>query len=192
MALQRNISRQLAVALAGIVLLGGCEGLNPETEPQSIGADESVIRFEHQDFDPERAEYLLHRNPRSANDVYFAQFAGSEAYATLVAVKTGPSHVIDERSVESSIGRLLQNSELTWGESGRVDTAAGTVPYRMFRIADQPVSCVGFSQSRGESSDDRGRKNDLVFGYFCQSNTRPMSAETASDLISRVSLVGRR
>ena len=162
MRLPSVVVRGVPVAIAGAVLLGGCEGLNPEVEPQPIEAGQSVIRFEHEKFDPERAEYLLHHDPRSANDVYFAQFVGNAAFATLAALKTGPSHVIEERSVDSRVGRLLRDEELTWGESGRAESGMGIVPYRMFRIADQPVSCVGFSQSLGESSDDRGRKSDLV------------------------------
>lgn len=186
------IAQGLPVALAGAVLLGGCEGLRPQWEPQSIDAGQSVIRFEHEDFDPQRAEYLLHHDPRSANDVYIAQFVGDAAFATLAAYKTGPGFVVEERTTESYVESLLQDSELTWGESGRAGTGMGGVPYRMFQIAGQPVSCVGFGQPRGESSDDRGRKSDLVFGYFCQSDARPMSAATASDLIGRVSLSRRR
>jgi hypothetical protein len=192
MRIQAIIAHGLPVALAGTVLLGGCAGLAPEVEPQSIGADQSVIRFQHEDFDSGRAEYFLHHDPRSANDMYVAQFVGRGAFATLAAFKTGPSHVIEERSVESYVGNLLQDSELTWGEAGRAETGMGRVPYRMFGIAGQPVSCVGFGQPRGESSDDRGRKSDLLFGFFCQSDARPMSAATASDLISKVSLTGRR
>jgi len=185
---QSLIAQGLPVVVAGAVLLGGCESSNPPPEPQSIEAGQSVIRFEHQDFDPQRAEYLLHHDPRSGNDVYIAQFVGDAAFATLAAYKTGPGYVVEERSTESYIRSLLQDSELTWGEAGR----AGSVPYLMFRIAGQPVSCVGFGQPRGESSDDRGRKSDLLFGFFCQSDARLMSAATASDLISRVSLTGRR
>jgi hypothetical protein len=188
MRIQVIIAHGLPVALAGTVLLGGCGSSNPPAEPQSIEAGQSVIRFEHEDFDPQRAQYLLHHDPRSGNDVYVAQFVGDAAFATLAAYKTGPGYVVEERSTQSYVRSLLQDAELTWGEAGR----AGGVPYRIFRIAGQPVSCVGFGQPRGESSDDRGRKSDLVFGFFCQSDARPMSAETASDLISKVSLTGRR
>jgi hypothetical protein len=31
-----------------------------------------------------------------------------------------------------------------------------------------------------------------MFGYFCRSDAPPMSAETATDLLSSVSLSGRR
>ena len=191
---QSLIAQGLPVVVAGAVLLAGCESSNPPPEPQSIEAAQSAIRFEHEDFDPQRAEYLLHHDPRSGNDVYVAQFVGDAAFATLAAYKTGPGYVVEERSTQSYVQSLLQDSELTWGESGRADTGTGAsgVPYRMFGIAGQPVSCVGFGQPRGESSDDRGRKSDLLFGFFCQSDARPMSSATASDLIGRVSLSRRR
>jgi hypothetical protein len=188
--LLRRCFEQSPVALllvAGAALLGGCEGLKPAWDPQPIEASKSVIRFEHDDFDPKRAEYLLQHDPRSGNDVYFARFVGDDAFAMLAAFKTGPGHVIENRATESYVGKML-DAELTWGESGVASTRQGSVPYRMFTIAGQPMSCVGFGHPRGESSDDRGRKSNLVFGYFCEGAAQPMSAATADDLISKVSL----
>ena len=188
-----EIAIALPVMFAGAAwLLGGCEGLNPEWKPRPIEASQSVIRFEHEEFAPERARYLLQHDPRSANDVYFAHFVGDDAFATLAAYKTGPGFVIEERTTESDVENLLRDAKLSWGESGRVSAPRGSVPYRMFQIDGQPVSCVGFGQPRGESSDDRGRKSDLVFGYFCQSDAQPMSAATATDLIGKVAVTGRR
>ena len=163
--------------------------MRAQYEPQPIEASQSVIRFEHEDFDPQRAKHTLHHDPTSANDVYVAEFTGADAFATLVAYDTGPGFVINERPIERYVGDLMRDDiELTWGKSGVATTSAGGVPYRMFKIVGRPVSCVGFGQPHGESSDDRGRKSDLVFGFFCQSDARPLSAESATDLISRVSL----
>jgi hypothetical protein len=183
----------VAAAAIGPVLLAGCQGgLTPDWDPQPIEASQSVIHFEHDEFDPKRAKYLLQHDPRSANDVYIAQFVGEDAFAVLAAYKTGPSFVVEDRTTESHVARMLQDAELTWGEAGQVDTRFGAVPYRMFEIAGRPLSCVGFGHPRGGSSDDRGRKKDLVFGYFCQSDARPMSAAAADDLIGRVALGGHR
>jgi hypothetical protein len=179
--------------LAVLLLLAGCQGgLKPAWDPQPIDASQSVIRLEHAAFDPAQAKYLLQHDPRSDNDVYIAQYAGDGVIATLAVYRTGPSHVIEERSTESYVANLLADAELTWGETGRAASRFGSVPYRMFAIDGQPVSCVGFGRSRGESSDDRGRKSDLVFGYFCQSDARAMSAATAAELIGSVTLSGRR
>ena len=176
-----------------VALLAGCQGsLQPAWEPQPIAASQSVIRFEHEDFDPARSEYRLQHDPRSDNEVHLGQFAGNGVFATLAAYKTGPSFVIEERSTESYVAHLLGDAQLTWGESGRTATRYGSVPYRMFKIAGQPFDCVGFGQPRGESSDDRGRKSDLLFGYFCQSDARPLTAARATDLIGGLALSARR
>jgi hypothetical protein len=60
------------------------------------------------------------------------------------------------------------------------------------RLPDQSASCVGFAQLVGQPADDRNGRKGVAFGYFCQDETRPMSTETAEDLIGKVSLSGRR
>jgi hypothetical protein len=95
--------------------------------------------------------------------------------------------VVEERTTEIHVSRLLNDAELEWGDSGRVRTRVGLVRYRMFQFADQPVSCLGFSHTFGETHDDRGRKENLVIGYFCYDKSRPLSAATAADLIRKVS-----
>lgn len=179
-----------AGGLAAIALLGGCESLGPSWDPQPIEASQSVIGFEHQDFDPKRAEHVLQRDPRTGNQVYIAQFTGDQAFAVLVAAKSGPSYAFGERAIETYVDNLFEDVELIWGEAGRIGTRLGNVPYRMFEIAGQPLSCVGFGQRHGNFGDDRGQKNDLIYGYFCESDARPMTAASADDLISKVS-VGR-
>ena len=84
----------------------------------------------------------------------------------------------------------MDGPDLTWGESGQVPSRIGYVPYRMFRIADQPFRCVGFSQRFGETGDDMRRKRNLMVGWFCYDRSRPVSATAAADLIAKVS-VGR-
>jgi hypothetical protein len=187
--LQARIACGLPLAVAGALLLGGCESMRAQYEPQPIEASRSMIRFEHDGFNPQQAKHTLHHDPTSANDVYVAELAGADAFATLVAYDTGPGFVVQERPPEAYVADLMREDlELTWGESGVATTRAGRAPYRMFEIVGQPFSCVGFGQAQGESSDDRGRKSNLLFGYFCQRDARPMTAETASDLISSASL----
>jgi hypothetical protein len=45
----------------------------------------------------------------------------------------------------------------------------------MFDVAGKPLRCVGFSQSRGETTDSRARKRARAFGHFCRSDGQPMS-----------------
>jgi hypothetical protein len=51
---------------------------------------------------------------------------------------------------------------------------------------------LGRGQPVGETSDDRGRKSDLVFGYLCQAEKAPISAARATGLIRPVALVRPR
>ena len=183
--------RRLALVLVACAA-AGCQTLTPEWQSQAIDAGDSPIRFEHAGFDPKLAEYMVQRDPRSATAVYVARFAGADAFAVLASVKTGPSHVVRERAPESYVSNLLENVKADWGPSGRATAPIGTVPYRMFRLPDQSASCVGFAQVIGQPADDRGGRKGLAFGYFCQDDTRPMSADVAEDLIGKVSLGGRR
>ena len=43
-----------------------------------------------------------------------------------------------------------------------------------------------------ETSDDRGRKSDLIYGFFCHDDSLPMSSDAAEELIGKVSLGARR
>jgi hypothetical protein len=183
--------RRLALVLVAYVA-AGCQSLTPEWQSQAIDAGDSPIRFEHEGFDPQLAEYMVQRDPRSANALYVARFAGADAFALLAAVKTGPSYVVEERATEAYVSDLLEDVDPDWGASGRVEAPIGIVPYRMFRLPGQSVSCVGFAQPVGQPADDRNRRKGVAFGYFCQDEIRPMSTEAAEDLIGKVSLGGRR
>ena len=74
---------------------------------------------------------------------------------------------------------MLTELSLDWGESGRTDSGFGSVPYRLFNVVDEQLSCVGFGRTICDSPDDRGRKRDLVVGFFCQQDSRPMSVDSA-------------
>jgi hypothetical protein len=64
--------------------------VNPQWTSTPIKASESVIRFDHPDFDPKLADYLVRRQPRAGHAVSVAGFAGDRAFAVEVAMKTGP------------------------------------------------------------------------------------------------------
>ena len=172
--------------------LAACQGLEDPEETSTVDAKQSLIQFQHVDYDPDLAEYSVSRSTRSGNEVHTARLYGADAFAILGAYKTSAGYVVPDRPTESYIRDVLVDASLEWGESGRSASRLGQVPYRMFRIEDEPLDCVAFSQQVGETSDDLGRKSDLVFGFFCHDATRPMSAEAAEDLIGRVSFGRRR
>jgi hypothetical protein len=178
------LRRVLALSIAGLV--AACQ--HQEWDPQPVEASQSAIRFDHADFDPDLAEYEVGREPGTGTELHIARFFGAAAFAELAVLKTGPSYVVEERTTEIHVGRVFNGIELDWGEAGRVPSRMGYVGYRMFRLADQPFSCLGFSQTVGETADDRGRNKNLVIGYFCYDETRPPSAATAADLIGKVSI----
>jgi hypothetical protein len=64
--------------------------VNPQWTSTPIKASQSVIRFDHPDFDPKLADYLVRRQPRAGHAVSVARFAGDRAFAVEVAMKTGP------------------------------------------------------------------------------------------------------
>jgi hypothetical protein len=169
-------------------LVEGC----PPThwDPQPLEASESAIRFDHANFDPELAEYASGRDAMTGAEVHVAQFFGADAFARVIILRAGPDHVVPDRPLEADIGRWMDGTDLTWGESGQVPSRIDYVPYRMFRLADQPLRCVRFSHRFGETGDDMRRKRNLVIGLFCYDKSRPVSAATAADLIAKVS-VGR-
>ena len=174
------------------LIIAGCQGLAADWQEQPIAASDSPLRFEGDEFDPTQAEHLVQREARSSNQLYLSRLSGAETIAVLAALRTGPSYVVEERATESYVADLLPGIEPVWGASGRAPSRlGGKVPYRMFRLDAPSLSCVGFGQSVGQSADDRGRKRDLIFGYFCRDGAEPLSAATAEALIGKVTLAGR-
>jgi hypothetical protein len=171
--------------------LVACQGMNEPPEAKVVDAQHSLIRFQHADFDASLSEYSLERDRRSGNELHTARFYGVDAFAVLAAYKTSPSFVMRERSTDAYISGMMGDAELEWGASGRAASRLGQVPYRMFEVVDGPFSCVGFGLTVGESSDDLGRKKDLVVGFFCRDDSRPISTDEAEELIREVSLAGR-
>jgi hypothetical protein len=179
---------RLIPALTLACILTGSQCTEEPWDPQPVEASRSAIRFDHADFDPDLAEYALQRYRRVGSQMHLARFSGTDAFAVLTVYKTGACCVIPEPVTESDVGRLLNGAEPDWGDSDHTSSSLGYLRYRMFRLVDQPFNCVGFSQSFGESYDDRGRKRNLVAGYFCYDETRPRSHATAEDLIRQVSV----
>ena len=185
--LPRSMRRAWAiVALA--CLTGGCEALGPEWSSKPIGADQSPIHFDHADFDARLAEYALQQDLKSGNAVYVAHFAGAGATGVVAAFKAGPSYVVEERATETYVAPLLAEAHPVWGASGRSAAHGSPISYRMFRMPGQTTNCVGFAQLIGQPADDANHKKAIVFGYFCKSDPRPISASAAEDLISAISL----
>lgn len=177
-------SRIGALVVALGLGMGACQGI--EQPHKVVGAEESAIRFQHPDFEGNPGSYTVQREPRSGNELHTASFLGTDAVAVLAIYKTSASYVVKERAVESYVARFMGDEDLDWGASGQAASRLGLVPYRLFDVADQGLSCVGFSHTVGVA-DDRGRNSDLVVGYFCHDESRPMSAESAEDLIGQVS-----
>ena len=184
--------RAVHAACALGLAVAACQGMDEQPEPSVVDAKQSLIRFQHADFDPDLAEYSLARDRRTGNAIHLARFYGVDTFAMVAAYQNSASYVIQERPTEAYIANMLTDLDLDWGESGRTDSGFGTVPYRLFNVVDEPLSCVGFGQTIGERTDDRGRKSDLVVGVFCHDDSRPMSVDSAEELISNVSLAGRR
>jgi hypothetical protein len=183
----------LAALVCGTILLGGCESLNPPLEYQEADAATSAIRFDHSDFQPELAEYAVRGDPRTGGAVHLASFHGADSSAMLAAIKAGTGYVMEERSTESMVSDLMpQEADIDWGTRGTTMSGVGYTQYRLFRVAGQPLSCVGFAQYTGESHDDRNRKRNAVFGYFCRDESRGMTTESAEELLARVKLTGAR
>jgi hypothetical protein len=179
----------LAALVCGTILLGGCRALNPPLELKEADAATSAIRFDHSDFQPELAEYAVQRDPRTGGAMYLASFHGPDSSAMLAAIKTGAGYVMEERSTESVVPDLMpQETEIDWGARGTTMSGVGHTQYRLFRVAGQPLSCVGFAQYTGESHDDRGRKRNAVFGYFCRDEPRGMTTQSAEELLAQVKL----
>jgi hypothetical protein len=167
-----RIARWPALVCAA-TLLACCQAVNPPLEFEKSDAAASPIRFDHRDFQPELAEYAVRRDPRTGGAMYLASYNGPDSSATLAAIKAGAGYVMEERSTESVVADLMpQEAEIDWGRRGTTMSGVGHTQYRLFRVSEQPLSCVGFAQYTGESADNRGRKRDAVFGYFCRDESR--------------------
>jgi hypothetical protein len=178
----------LVALVCGTILLGGCQADQP-LEFKEANAATSAIRFDHSDFQPELAEFAVQRDPRTGGAVYLASFHGADSSAMLVAIKAGAGYVMEERSTESMVPPLMpEEAEIDWGTRGTTMSGVGYTQYRLFRVEGQPLSCVGFAQYTGESPDDRGRKRNAVYGYFCRDESRGMTTESAEELLARVKL----
>jgi hypothetical protein len=176
--------------LTSAIAVSGCQSAEP---PREIVARESAIQFEHTDFQSGLAKYSVQRHPVTANRVHAAQLFGSDAFGVVVAVITGPSYVVGPAQLEHQVSGLLsEDAQVTWGQSGGAASGLGYTPYRLFRETSHSLSCVGFSQTAGERPDDRGRKGNLVFGYFCRDDSRPMTVGDAEELIGSVRIFSGR
>jgi hypothetical protein len=177
-----------AVLVCGAILLASCQALNPPLELKETDAAGSAIRFQHADFQPELAEYAVQRDPRTGGKVHLASFHGPDSIATLAAIRAGPGYVVQERSIESVVPDLMPaNTKIVWGARGGAMSGVGYTQYRLFEIADQPLSCVGFAQTEG-TSDDSGNRPNAVFGYFCRDESREMTPQSAEELLAQVKL----
>lgn len=186
----RGLKRCRYVVLGAATLLAACQTGDGQVKATPIPASESLIRLEHPDFMPELAEYAAHRNDRSGDESHIASFHGPEAQAIVVALRAGPDHVVEAASTEAWTARLLPDAELVWGESGRA--ASGQASYRFFRAGDAPLSCVAFSQSRSAPDDRLKRDAELLYGYFCRDELRPLTTEDAGELLSSVEIARSR
>ena len=129
-----------------------------------IDESKSVIHFQHAVFDPGQASYYLQRDDaRTGNSFYALRLAGMHGFATLVALKTGPSYAVENHATESYITPLLVKTVPDWGERGHMVANLGEVSYRMFRLAKLPddisdpgasASCVGFVEMIGHPYGD--------------------------------------
>jgi hypothetical protein len=183
-----NWARLRAPSCVGLICLTGACMAMPSGNLEPVAADQSAIRFDHPDFDPELAEHLQQRNSRTGTTLHVARFFGPDSQAVVVVFKAGPGYVVGERSTESYLRDLARGAELEWGDEGHAVSRLGNISYRMLRPAGEPLSCVGFSQTTGDTGDDAHRKGNLVVGLFCQDETRPMTAAVAADLIGKVAL----
>jgi hypothetical protein len=157
-------------------------------EIKETDAAGSAIRFQHADFQPELAEYATQRDPLTSGVTHLASFHGPDSSAMLIASLAGPGYVFEERSTEAWVSPLLPEAKIIWGARGRARSGIGYIPYRLFEIDGQPVSCAGFTQTVGETRDDRLRKRNLVFGYFCRDESRPMTSQYVEELLGQVKL----
>jgi hypothetical protein len=182
----RALKKWWAPLVAAVILLG-CRQIPAEVE--DVDAAGSAIRFEHADFQPELSQYAVQRYPRTGAEVHLATFNGPDSLAVLAVVKAGPGYVLQERSTESMVPDLMaEEMEIVWGARGGTMSGVGHTQYRLFEIVGQPLSCVGFAQPAGWSSDDRHRKPNAVFGYFCRDDSRPMTTESAEELLAQVKM----
>jgi hypothetical protein len=186
----RALKAWWAPLVAAVILLGGCA---PPPEFKDLDAAGSAIRFEHGDFQPELSEYAVQRYPRTGGEVHLATFNGPDSLAMLAVVKAGPGYVLQERSTESMVPDLMaEEVEIDWGARGGTMSGVGYTQYRLFEVVGQPLSCVGFAQPAGWSSDDGHRKPNAVFGYFCRDDSRQMTTQSAEELLARVKMTGGR
>jgi hypothetical protein len=182
-----------AARVCAALLLGSCQALNPPREFKEADAATSAIRFDHSDFQPELAEYAVQKDPRTGGAVHLASFHGPDSSAVIAAIKAGNGYVVEERSPESMVSDLMpEEAEIDWGTRGSTMSGVGYTQYRLFRVVEQPLSCVGFAQYVGQSPDDRGRKRNAVFGYFCRDDSRPMTPQSAEEWLAQVKLTGGR
>jgi hypothetical protein len=188
-----RVCRQRTRRALGALVLGlvaACQGMSEPPAVVPVSAEKSLIRFEDPDY--EFGFYSMERDSRSGSEYHVARLLGVESQAILAAYKTSPSYVLRERATEGYIASLWDDEELVWGDKGRTMSGVGPTPYRLFRVVGRPIDCVGFSQHVGDTSDDLGRKSDLVFGYFCREDPRAMTTEAAEELIGKVSVTHHR
>lgn len=166
--------------------VSACQGM-AEPPRNVVGVDESSIRFRHPGFEGDPGSYTVQRELYSGNELHTASFLGTDAVAMLADYKTSASYVVQERAVESYLARLMGDEDLDRGATCRAAPDLGVVPYRLFDVPDQGLSCVGLSHTMGET-DDWGRNSDQAVGHFCHDESRPIAA---GHLIGHVTLARR-
>ena len=184
-----------AVARLGLAMLLGplaaCGHPAGQPDLAPAASEEALVRFTIPEFRRRQPYHATSRDPRTGNEVHYAEFSGADSFAAVVVATAAPGYVLDRRDVRRQIGTVLQG-EIDWGDAGSVGSSARSAEYRLFEIPARNARCFGFSrQWGGASGGGLGRHTAESFGFYCRTGQRDLFEDDIQRLIRRISFAGQ-
>ena len=161
----------------------------PELAP--VAPEEGQIRFAIPEFRRREAHHATSRDPRTGNEVHYAEFTGGDSFAAVVVASAAPGYVLERRDVRRQLGTVLQ-ATIDWGHEGGVGAGEQGAQYRLFTIPERNARCFAFIRQWGRApGDDLGRDTVQSFGFYCRTGERDLFEDDIPRLIRRVTFVGQ-
>jgi len=126
----------------------------------------------------------------------YARFQDSTRIAELVydtAIDGGDEISIQhEKTVKSMIEgwNFNRGKTISWGESGHTLDGFDEISTQAYRLSSGHA-CIGFLYEWDHPpADDKGHPSKIAFGYFCQKQDRPLTANQATAFLDAIDITG--
>jgi hypothetical protein len=176
-----------------LMLLGACAG-PPEAAFRPLPAQQTIIQLTHPAFEPGASVHSVSRGPGPGAVWYVSEVNGARALGVIAASDMPPGREAVQRPTEEWVRSIIPSRfRIAWGPAGEATASSGALSYRLFSMGEAvtgPVlACAGFSRRRGPVSAS-GLPRDVLYGYLCRYDSRPLERADAEAMLASISLRG--